>query len=229
MIKFNCPKCRKEFKSKDEYAGRKFTCTECNNECLIPTPKTARQPSAIAAAEPVPVNAPPTPAPLQTSKASAKPTEEAFDSCSFAGASRTPKVRRKHADSDVVLTPPLPVLEVDTDVKPVTKRVASKRDVIAIVTSTLVFLVLAISLRGTQSDPAEDSRKGVSYKSLEWTPEQLAEQAKPRQNDWKKGLTNDEIVKEAEKRGDWKTWESTPTEADKAYSRELERKLRRGR
>ena len=39
------------------------------------------------------------------------------------------------------------------------------------------------------------------------------------------GMTNDEIVKEAERIGDWKTWESTPTEADKAYTRKLEKMI----
>lgn len=83
MIKFNCPKCGKEFKSKDEYAGRKFTCTECGKECSIPATKTLRQPSAIAAADSVPPEVPPTPPlPKKPAKASAKPpADPAEESC----------------------------------------------------------------------------------------------------------------------------------------------------
>lgn len=54
VIILNCPKCAKEFKFKDEHAGRIFGCTECRNECHIPTLQELRQSSAISATVPTP-------------------------------------------------------------------------------------------------------------------------------------------------------------------------------
>ena len=36
MIIFHCPKCRKEYQSKDEYAGKTFSCSDCGLDILIP-------------------------------------------------------------------------------------------------------------------------------------------------------------------------------------------------
>ncbi len=61
MIRFRCPKCGKEFKAKDEYAGRKFSCDECGRDGQIPTVQELQRPSAIATADPVPRKIAPAP------------------------------------------------------------------------------------------------------------------------------------------------------------------------
>lgn len=76
MIVFNCPKCGKEFKSKDEYAGRQFTCTNCNEAYRIPTPKSIRKPPVTAAVDSVPTNGDTPPVPDKLAEASSKPHEE---------------------------------------------------------------------------------------------------------------------------------------------------------
>lgn len=43
MIVFNCPKCGKEFKSKDENVGRKFSCSNCGENIRIPTLRELQQ------------------------------------------------------------------------------------------------------------------------------------------------------------------------------------------
>ena len=80
MLHFKCPGCNKACKFKDEYAGRTFTCTDCGEECTVPTPKVsqpAQQPSSIAAANPVPAYTLPKPIPPKRPvKTSASPPEE---------------------------------------------------------------------------------------------------------------------------------------------------------
>ncbi len=98
MIKFNCPKCGKEFKSKDEYAGRQFACTNCNEACCIPTLKSPGQPSAIATADSVPNTVPPTPPPLKKlAKVSANPQKQPTDEPS-ASADELPTFEAVHTD-----------------------------------------------------------------------------------------------------------------------------------
>lgn len=63
MIILNCPNCAKEFKFKDEHSGRKFACTECGNECRIPTLQELQQTWAIAVANSEPAGVTPTPPP----------------------------------------------------------------------------------------------------------------------------------------------------------------------
>lgn len=60
MITFNCPKCRKEFKSKDEYEGRQFSCSNCGQDILIPTLQELRQLAAIELAGSASVSIPAT-------------------------------------------------------------------------------------------------------------------------------------------------------------------------
>ena len=94
MIVFNCQKCGKEFKSKDDYAGRKFNCSNCDQDILIPTLKDLQQPSAIAMADSVPTKAPPTPPPLKKlGKASSKPKKPFADESS--APSKKPKKSKK--------------------------------------------------------------------------------------------------------------------------------------
>ena len=86
LLHFKCPGCNKAFKFKDEFAGRRFACTECGEECTIPAPKIsqpAQQPSPIAATDPEPVYTlhKPTP-PKRPAKTSANPPEEPADESS---------------------------------------------------------------------------------------------------------------------------------------------------
>lgn len=65
MIVFNCPDCGKEFKSKDEYAGRQFNCSNCGKDIRIPSLEQLQQESPIATGDPMPRKAPPTLPPLK--------------------------------------------------------------------------------------------------------------------------------------------------------------------
>lgn len=83
MLHFKCPGCDKSYKFKDEHAGRKFACTECGEECRIPTLQELQKPSAIAIADPVPNKAAPTPPPPKRPiKTSANPPKESAEAVS---------------------------------------------------------------------------------------------------------------------------------------------------
>ena len=89
MIVFNCPSCGKEFTSMDEYEGRQFNCSNCDQGILIPTLKVRQTPSAIVIAT-SPTKVPATPPPLKNlRKASAKPRKKPADESS------APSERRK--------------------------------------------------------------------------------------------------------------------------------------
>ena len=46
MIVFNCPKCGKDFRTKDEYAGRQFNCAACGNRFVLPKANESKNSSA---------------------------------------------------------------------------------------------------------------------------------------------------------------------------------------
>lgn len=47
MIRFNCPKCGREFKSEPQYAGKRFNCRSCDAEIRIPSSPTKPSPAFV--------------------------------------------------------------------------------------------------------------------------------------------------------------------------------------
>lgn len=76
MIKFNCPKCGKEFKSKDDYAGRQFTCTNCDQDIRVPTLNGGQLRSSIATTASAAANVSSSPPLKKLAKASPQPPNE---------------------------------------------------------------------------------------------------------------------------------------------------------
>src|SRR5919201_1810397 len=45
-IKFNCPKCRRPFNVKDQYAGKKAQCPDCKQIITVPAAAPAAAPAS---------------------------------------------------------------------------------------------------------------------------------------------------------------------------------------